>query len=137
MKKFSVAEIQAEQTLAIRQQVLWPSKALSELKVAGDDTAWHLGGFSDGQLSCVASFYFSDHEVRLRKFATLDAFRGQGLGSVVLEHSLAQFKQRGVALFWCDARESAIGFYQRFGLTVEGERFYKGEIPYFKMILKL
>jgi len=38
-----------------------------------------------------------------------------------------------IRYFWCDARESAIGFYRRFGLQADGERFYKSEVPYFKM----
>ncbi|MDW2035930.1 GNAT family N-acetyltransferase, partial [Vibrio sp. 665] len=41
------------------------------------------------------------------------------------------------AVFWCDARESALRIYQKFGLQKEGERFYKSDIPYFKMSLDL
>lgn len=39
--------------------------------------------------------------------------------------------------FWCDARESACRFYQRFGLQTEGERFYKSDVAYFKMGVNL
>jgi len=50
---------------------------------------------------------------------------------------LTQLRCQSVNYFWCDARESAIGFYRRFGMQAEGERFYKGDIPYFRMGLRV
>ncbi|MBO1519798.1 GNAT family N-acetyltransferase [Oceanisphaera pacifica] len=71
---------------------------------------------------------------RLRKYATLEEFQGQGIGSAVL-NAIFKYLQRQpqVHYFWCDAREETIGFYQRFGMQVEGERFYKSEQAYVKM----
>jgi len=74
---------------------------------------------------------------RLRKFATLPAYQGQGLGSHLLKVMLADCRRRGLQHFWCDARESAIGFYRRFGMSTQGERFYKETVPYFTMAIDL
>ena len=51
----------------------------------------------------------------------------------MLSAIFAYLKQAQLSYFWCDARESAIGFYQRFGMQVQGERFYKSEVAYVKM----
>ena len=59
------------------------------------------------------------------------------MGTKVLSAIFTYLKQAQVHYFWCDARESAIGFYQRFGMQVEGERFYKSDLAYVKMATHL
>jgi len=54
-----------------------------------------------------------------------------------LAHTVYELKMYGVEHLWFDARESAIGFYKRFGFGVLGERFYKKDVPYFKMDAEL
>ncbi|SNS72745.1 Predicted N-acyltransferase, GNAT family [Geodermatophilus pulveris] len=55
---------------------------------------------------------------QLRGMATEPAVRGAGTGRVLLEACLATVAGRGGDLLWCDARTTAAGFYERFGLTV-------------------
>ncbi|MDO6525254.1 GNAT family N-acetyltransferase [Motilimonas sp. 1_MG-2023] len=126
-----------QQTLAIRQAVLWPNQPQSFSQVSGDEDAKHYGVVIDGKLVSVASIFVDQHEARLRKFATLQEFQGRGIGSYLIEHILHQLIEQGYKLFWCDARESALGFYQRFGMAISGERFYKADQAYFKMAKQL
>ena len=51
----------------------------------------------------------------------------------MLAFLIEDLKHFEVTHLWFDARESAIGFYQRFGFSVAGNRFYKDKVPYFKM----
>jgi len=44
---------------------------------------------------------------------------------------------RGASVIWLDARENAIGFYVKRGFNIDGGRFYKSGIPYFKMSMIL
>ena len=120
-------------TLPIRHQVLWPNKPMEFCHVENDESAWHFGVFLEQKLVSVASLYPDDTQIRLRKFATLAEYQGQGIGSQLLRHTLEVAKQQQMESYWCDARESAIGFYQRFGLSTEGERFFKSDVAYFKM----
>ena len=123
-----------QQTIDIRHKVLWPNKDPSFCKVEGDETAIHYGANVKGNIVCVASLYINAEKVRLRKFATVEGFQKQGIGTAMIEHMLAESRQiPGVQVFWFDARETAIGFYKRFGFKVEGERFYKSNIADFKM----
>ncbi|OTB09465.1 hypothetical protein M426DRAFT_6736 [Hypoxylon sp. CI-4A] len=72
-------------------------------------------------------------EARFRKFATAPAWQGRGVGSRLLEHTISAAASQGATSIWCDARASALGFYQRFGLHGEGDVFYKGDVPYLRM----
>lgn len=146
-----IEKLQWQQTLAIRQEVLWPDQPQEYCQVEGDEHAWHYGVYIDQILVSVASVYVAsvfpkvfpgiinsmnnsnDRSARLRKFATLVAYQSQGVGSFVLSHIIDSLKAEDIGTFWCDARGSAIEFYQRFGFQITGQRFYKGDIPYFKM----
>jgi len=128
-----IKHITADQTLLIRHRVLWPDKTLDFCRVPEDETGKHYGAFIDGELVCVASVFVDGQSARLRKFATLPEYRGKGLGTKVIEQILSELQINHVTRFWCDARESASGFYRRFAMQPFGERFYKGGIPYYKM----
>lgn len=128
-----IREIGFEDTLGIRQRVLWPSKPKEFCIVDGDDVAMHYGIFYDDRLVGVASTYDEAGSVRLRKFAVEIQFQGFGLGTALLTHIMGKVQSSGSSRFWCDARESALGFYSRLGLLPEGERFYKSGVPYYQM----
>ena len=132
-----IKAISWEETIPIRQQVLWPNESPEYCKVDGDEDALHFGIFITNQLTCVASLYLKGRSARLRKFATLHESQGKGLGSLMLNHIIKELKASGITYFWFDARESATPFYSRFGFNIEGERFYKNNVSYFKMYMDL
>lgn len=43
----------------------------------------------------------------------------------------------GGVVIWCDARQSALPFYARFGFAAAGDVFYKGDVPYLQMSRRL
>ncbi|WP_370227852.1 GNAT family N-acetyltransferase [Cognatishimia sp.] len=137
----TINQISAAQTLALRQAVLWPEHPIEASKVEGDETALHFGGFLGGDLICVASLFQDGGQdgggVRLRKFATDPAHQGKGFGSDMLVYLVAQAREAGASDFWFDARETALGFYERHGFTTKGERFFKKGLPYWRMSLAL
>jgi ribosomal protein S18 acetylase RimI-like enzyme len=88
-------------------------------------------------LVCVASIFIDGNQGRLRKFATLPDYQGQGIGSQVIEFVLNMLERQNIEVFWCDARESALDFYKRFGMVIEGDIFYKKGVAYKKASLVL
>lgn len=106
-----IKKITWQETIPIRHEVLWPNKTPEFCHVEGDELAQHFGLFIDECLVSVASIYLDNGAARLRKFATLNHYQGRGYGTALLQHILEALKADGVRLFWCDARESAIGFY--------------------------
>jgi len=132
-----IRSISWEQTIPIRHDVLWPDKSPEYCHVEGDSSALHYGAFINDELVCVASVYLESDRARLRKFATKADFQNQGIGSQMLMFILSSLKNTQARTFWCDARESALGFYQRFSMKPYGKRFYKSDIPYFKVEVEL
>jgi len=132
-----IRSIDWQQTIALRHRVLWPDKLPEYCHVEGDVDGLHFGAYIDGVLVCVASVYFATNKARLRKFATDSRYQNQGIGSSMLLHIIDALKKTPANIFWCDARESALGFYKRFGMHQSSERFYKEEVAYFKMEVAL
>lgn len=135
--EMKIHRIQWQETITLRHEVLWPNERAEFCHVDGDERAWHFGGFIEDELVSVASVYRKNNSVRLRKFATATAFQGKGIGTKMLKHILEELAKSNIDHFWCDARESAMSFYERFGMGPEGGRFYKGDVPYVKMSLLL
>ena len=132
-----IRNVSWEQAIPLRQSVLWPTKPAEYCHVEGDHEALHFGAFAYDELVCVASVYIKSDKARLRKFATKADYQSQGIGSQMLNFILQTLKSTDVTVFWCDARESALSFYQRFGMQSYGERFYKADVSYFKMEIAL
>ncbi len=132
-----IRKISWDEALPIRHIVLWPNEPLLFCKVDEDETAQHYGVYSKNKLVCVASIYLNGRVARLRKFATLAEFQGQGIGSNIIMHILKELKKADVESFWCDARITASGFYKKFGMQQQGTTFIKSDIEYIKMVVSL
>ena len=128
-----IRSISWKQTIPLRHSVLWPMKPPEFCHIEGDHDALHFGAFTNDELVCVASVYLKSNKARLRKFATNADYQNQGIGSQMLGYILQSFKNTDTKIFWCDARESALSFYQRFDMQPYGKRFYKADVAYFKM----
>ncbi|NHI00824.1 GNAT family N-acetyltransferase [Oceanimonas sp. MB9] len=128
-----VEVLTVEEVLPLRHAVLWPNEPVAFSRVAEDDAGAHFGIRQHGEVVCVASVFFSGDTARLRKFATKMACQGQGMGSVMLQFLIEHLRERGVRKLWFDARASATAFYGKFGFAVEGERFYKHGVAYYRM----
>ena len=132
-----IETISAEATLEIRHRVLWPNKPKAHCLVPGDNSAVHFGIYVNSKHVGVASVFDITGSARLRKLAVDYDYQGRGLGAALTKHAIEAAKESGANLFWCDARESAINFYRQFGLKVDGEKFYKSELPYYKMSVSI
>lgn len=122
-----------DEVLPVRHAVLWPEQSLDFSRVADDAQGLHFAARMDDAVVAVASLFIQDGRARLRKFATLPAWQGQGVGSALLRHLLGVAREAGCAGFWCDARQSAAPFYARFGLRPEGEPWLREGVLFVRM----
>lgn len=60
---------------------------------------------------------------RLRGMAVREDLRGCGIGLLVLEAALDHVAESGCRLIWCNARVSAVGFYERSGFKTIGDEW--------------
>jgi predicted GNAT family N-acyltransferase len=132
-----VLRINAQDTYPIRQQVLAPSHSTQKVKFENDDDediSFHLGAFKNSKLVSVASFFyeynpiFEDmHQYQLRGMATLPEHQGQGLSSELLTTAFPIIKQNLCTLLWCNARESAVGYYEKVGFSKKNNEIFEIE----------
>ena len=132
-----IKRIHWQETIPIRHKFLWPREQPEFCHVEGDAQAWHFGGFVNEQLVSVGSVYPHGECARLRKFATITEYQGKGIGSKLLAEVFSTAKKNGVVCLWCNARESAISFYERFGMKPKGNKFFKETVPYYKLNVEL
>jgi GNAT superfamily N-acetyltransferase len=71
----------------------------------------------------------------LRQMATDPQWRGRGVGRAVLSAAVDYARQQGAAVLWCNARESAAGFYERAGFRRHGGVFTdeRHTVPHVRM----
>jgi len=132
-----IKSITWQETIPLRHKVLWPNKPPEFCKIDDDEKGLHFGSFINNELICVASIYLKADKARLRKFATDANFQNQGIGSNMLDFIIRYLKNTQTKVFWCDARESALGFYERFDMHKYSEIFYKADVAYFKVKITL
>ena len=71
------------------------------------------------------------------RMAVLKAWRGRGVGSMLLQELVAVARQRGLAGVALNAQTHALDFYARFGFEVIGGEFMDAGIPHRTMCLAL
>ncbi len=131
--EFEIKSVPPEMVLPIRQEVMYPGQAEELAQVAGDEEAIHWGLFATGKLVSVISLFNSlkyGRSLQFRKFATLADHQGKGYGSRILQEVLDYGVSQGYAVIWCNARVSALSFYNRFGFCQDGEAWQKNGIDY-------
>lgn len=89
-----------------------------------DPGAVHIGAFLGRRLAGIASL-LPANGLQLRGMAVEPDLRKTGVGATILEYAHRIATERNLPL-WCNARDSAVGFYEKSGWVVEGEGF---EVP--------
>ena len=147
----AIGEIQVRraapsEVIDVRHAVLRAGRPRSTAFFSGDDHAhtrhWIAKAGDDiiGVVSTMAADFPSPNELppdqpiprrQLRGMATLPTWRGKGIGRSLL----SALEQETAEPIWCNARESAVGFYERNGWQVVGEPFEIDPIgTHFKMV---
>lgn len=142
-----VKQIEAKDTLELRSAILRDGLDVAHCYFDHDhdENTFHLGAFVNDKLASVASFYLEKHpeiegeyQYRLRGMATLEKFQGQGLSRALLRTAFPMIRQNHVFLVWCNARVSAIGFYEKVGFQIRSEKFeIQGVGPHVVMSIDL
>jgi len=145
MTELTVRTVDGSQNRELRRSVLRPQLA-PQAFLPGDDLpgAIHLAAF-DGSSLVSTCFIFPEPcdwqpgrpAWRLRSMATDPAVRGTGAGRAVLAAAAEAARDRGAELLWCEAREPAVGFYQRCGWRMHGEPFSKELVRHRSMWIEL
>ena len=132
-EEIQIRQVPLEMVWQLRKDVLYPERDLKGVKLSDDHLGEHWGAYVDDQLISVISFFQAEGISRFRKFATRVDCQGKGYGSRLLEHIMNAAAAAGNQMIWCNARMTALGLYERFGMRPVGEVWQENGFNYVKM----
>jgi ribosomal protein S18 acetylase RimI-like enzyme len=144
---YSIQEITAINTYAIRQPVLRADKPIESCRFEGDElpSTHHFGCFVEDQLIGVISLYEignphfdKQKSFQIRGMAVLNGYQKQGVGEALVRAAESFCANQKTSIIWFNARTSAVGFYKKMGYEVTGSEFEIKEVgPHFLMYKKI
>lgn len=128
-----LGQVSVERIIPLRHRMLRQNLPLDSAWFPGDDSpaTIHFAASDRGIPVCCLTLMAAEWEGlaawQLRGMATALEFQGQGVGRRLFHHAVSEARRRNPEwLMWCNARVSAIGFYERVGWEVVSAEF---EIP--------
>ena len=129
-----------QQMVTLRNEVLRQPLGLyfsaDELAQEKDDIL--IGAFDDDKmLACCMLTKADNKSLRLRQMAVQNNLQGKGIGASMLNFAETLSRDKGYKKLIMHARETAVGFYEKLGYNVVGNKFTEVTIPHFVMEKKL
>jgi GNAT superfamily N-acetyltransferase len=129
----AVRPVAAADTYPLRLSVLRNNSPTAVFVFDGDDepTTFHLGAFQGDELVGIATFVHrlcsntpdATRTVQLRGMAVSAALQSGGVGGMLLGAAIERLRDDGVDVLWANARDTALGFYRGFGMSVGDDAF--------------
>ena len=128
------------QMVQLRDQVLRRPLGLSfshdELIKEKDDIL--IACMDDGDmLGCCILTKIDNDTMRIRQMAVPDKLHGKGIGASIMSFAETLAKDKGYRTMTMHARDTAIGFYEKFGYKIKGQQFREVNLPHHIMEKKL
>lgn len=93
-----------------------------------------MGAFEDDRLlGCCLLTRMDAVTIRLRQMAVPNNMQGKGIGRALMIFAENIARDLGYRKLCMHARESALGFYQKLGYTINGNMFTEVTIPHYIM----
>lgn len=137
MQPVQIRRIKPEDTLQLRRDVLYPDATLEAVRVDHDEDGLHFGLFEDTRLRGIVSLFPQQQSAQFRKLAVHPDSQGKGYGSMLMQYVEDFCRKEHISAIWCNARNTAEGFYIRRGYEYWGDHFTKDNIVFRKMKLQL
>lgn len=94
----------------------------------------HIASFEDDDLlGCCMLTKIDQHTLQLRQMAVKDNLQRKGIGASIMSFAESIAKDKGYRRIIMHARDTAIGFYEKFGYKVKGEQFTEVNLPHHVM----
>lgn len=90
-----------------------------------------LGAFDEDRiLACCILTPIDEKTLRLRQMAVQNNLQGKGIGASIMSFAEDIARDKGFSTLMMHARDSAIGFYEKFGYKVTGAPFTEVNLPH-------
>jgi ribosomal protein S18 acetylase RimI-like enzyme len=132
-----IEEIAFLDTFSVRHPILRTGKPIESCYFEGDEspTTKHFGLFVIKKIMGVVSIFqikndtfISDNQYQIRGMAVLNEGQKMGYGKLLVEASEQYISCQKCDIIWFNAREKAVGFYERLGYKKDGDPFSIADI---------
>ncbi|MCO6147104.1 GNAT family N-acetyltransferase [Flavobacterium sp. NRK1] len=129
---YSIKQISSQDSFAVRLPVLRPGKSIESCIFEGDNlpTTVHFGIFDNETLAGIVSVFKAyttllshEKQFQLRGMAVLDTYQKKGLGEKLIKAAEEYILKNNGGAIWFNAREIAVGFYNKMGYEITGQPF--------------
>lgn len=144
--KMKARFLKIPETYPLRLNVLWPHLSKPEectLPIDNHVNCFHTGVEENGKVVSIATFYEEKHpkldgniQYRLRAMASDQSVAGKGYGRFSIAFAEDELRKRKAEILWCDARKSALGFYEKIGFKITGDYYQVRNIGPHKLAYK-
>lgn len=133
LKQIDFGTPQYAQMVKLRNQILREPLGLTltaeELDTEKDDIL--VAAFDDDvMMGCCILTPMDASTLRLRQMAVPANLQGKGIGASILSFAEDLARDKGYSRMIMHARDTAIGFYEKFGFRVIGEPFTEVDLPH-------
>lgn len=127
-----IKKIIALDTFQVRHPVLRNEKPIESCHFDGDNlkSTVHFGLFDTDKIQAVISLFetknahfVSEKQIQIRGMAVLQEHQKKGFGKILITNAEHYCIQNKSNLIWFNARQEAVGFYQRMGYVIIGIPF--------------
>ena len=140
LKQIDHGSKEYQQMVALRLEILRKPQGLSfteeELAKEKDDIL--IGAFEeDKMLACCLLTKIDNSTLKLRQMAVQNNLQGKGIGASIMSFAETVARDKGFKKLTMHARDSAIGFYEKFDYKVKGNEFIEVNVPHHVMEKRL
>ena len=136
LKQIDYGTAEYNQMVQLRKQLLRLPLGLNfteeELQKEKNDIL--IAAFDDDRiLGCCMLCPLNKYTLRLRQMAVADSLQGKGIGASMMIFAENLARDKGYRHMLMHARDSAIGFYEKFGYKIKGTPFTEVNLPHHVM----
>ncbi len=136
LKQIDHGSREYKQMIELRNEILRKPLGLAfnqdELEKEKDDIL--IGAFDEDKiLGCCLLTKQTNDTLKVRQMAVQNNLQGKGIGASIMSFAEDLARDKGYRKLVMHARDTAIGFYEKFGYKAKGEQFTEVTVPHHVM----
>jgi predicted GNAT family N-acyltransferase len=140
LKQIDHGSKEYQQMVWLRTEILRKPLGLSftEEELAKEKEDILIGAFEEEKiLACCLLTKVDNATIKLRQMAVQNNFQGKGIGASIMSFAETVARDKGYKKLMMHARDTAIGFYEKFDFSVKGNEFIEVNVPHHVMEKRL
>jgi predicted GNAT family N-acyltransferase len=140
LKQIDHGSKEYQQMVLLRMEILRKPLGLgfTEEELAKEKEDILIGAFEEEKiLACCLLTKVDNATIKLRQMAVQNNLQGKGIGASIMSFAETVARDRGYKKLMMHARDSAIGFYEKFDFSVQGNEFIEVNVPHHVMEKRL